>query len=91
MLYSGIFVKGYGLLSFAKNMGKNIGKHINKNLSGKYSQKFLDYAKQSPTDEFKTVSKRAIQKTAEVAGDLIGNKFANRITKVSKYSQQSNI
>ena len=31
-----IFVKGYGFLSFAKNMGKNIGKNINKNLSRKY-------------------------------------------------------
>ena len=30
-----IFVKGYGFLSFAKNIGKN----ITKNLSGKYSQK----------------------------------------------------
>ena len=25
-----IFVKGYGFLSFAKNMGKNIGKKISK-------------------------------------------------------------
>ena len=41
-----IFVKGYGFLSFAKNMGKNIGKDISKNLSGKYSQKLLDHAKQ---------------------------------------------
>ena len=32
-----IYVKGYGFLSFAKNMVKNIGKNINKNLSGKYS------------------------------------------------------
>ena len=32
-----IFVKGYGFLSFAKNMGKNIGKNISKNLSGKFS------------------------------------------------------
>ena len=30
-----IFVKGYGFLFFAKNMGKNIGKNITKNLSGK--------------------------------------------------------
>ena len=30
-----IFVKGYGFLSFAKNMDKNIDKIINKNLSGK--------------------------------------------------------
>ena len=35
----GIFVKGYGFLSFAKNMGKNIGKNISKNLRSKYSQK----------------------------------------------------
>ena len=34
-----IFVKGYGLLSFAKNMGKNIGKNTSKNLRGKCSQK----------------------------------------------------
>ena len=26
-----IFVKDYGFLSFAKNMGKNIGKNISKN------------------------------------------------------------
>ena len=40
-----IFVKGYGFLSFAKNMGKNIGKNISKNLSNKYSQKLVDHAK----------------------------------------------
>ena len=32
-----IFVKGYGFLSFAKNMGKNIGKNKYKNLSSKHS------------------------------------------------------
>ena len=57
-----IFIKGYGFLSFSKNMGKNIGKDISKNLSGKYSQKFLDHTKQSALDALKTVSKRAIQK-----------------------------
>ena len=55
-------VKGYGFLSFAKNMGKNIGKNISKNLSSKYSQKLLDHAKQSAaTDPIKTASKRTIQ------------------------------
>ena len=34
----------------------------------------------------KTASKRAIQKTAEAAGDLIGNKIADKITSVSKKS-----
>ena len=50
---NGIFVKGYGFLSFAKTMGKNIGKSF----SGKYSpgmlamrQELLDYAKKSKTD-----------------------------------------
>ena len=65
-------------MSFAKNMGKNIGQNISKNLSGKYSlsiiamrQNIVDHAKQSATDAFKAASKRAIQKTAEAAGDLL--------------------
>ena len=36
-----IFVKGYGFLSLAKNMGTNIDKNVSKNFSGKYSQKRL--------------------------------------------------
>ena len=42
-----IFVKGYGLLSFAKNMDINIGKKFSKSVSFKYSQKSLDHAKKS--------------------------------------------
>ena len=57
-----IFVKGYRLLSFAKDMGKNIGKNISKHLSGKYGQKLLDHAKQSATDSIKTASKRVVRK-----------------------------
>ena len=49
-----IFVKGYGFLSFVKNMGKNIGKNISKTLRCKYSQKLFDHAKQSETDALKT-------------------------------------
>ena len=63
-----IYVKGYGFLSFAKKMGKN--------LSNKYGQKLLDSAKKSTTDTIKTASKRAIRKTPEATGDLIGNKIA---------------
>ena len=36
-----IFIKGYGFLSFAKNIGKNMGKNISKNLTGKYSPGIL--------------------------------------------------
>ena len=65
-------------MSFAKNMGKNV--------SSKYSQKLLGTAKKSTTDAVKTASKREIQKTSEAAGDLIGNKIADKITSVSKRS-----
>ena len=34
--------------------------------------------------------KGQFQKTAEAIGDLIGSKIADRITKISKRSQQSN-
>ena len=84
-----IFVKGYGFLSFTKNMGKNIGKNITKNLSSKYNQKILDHAKQSTTDAIKTASNWAIQKTEEATGDLIGNKIADKITRVSEISPKS--
>ena len=47
-----IFVKGYGFLSFAKN--------ISKDLSSKYSQKLLNYTKKFATDVLKTVSKRMV-------------------------------
>ena len=40
--------------------------------------------KKSTTDAIKTASKRAIQKTAEATGDLIGNKIVDKITSVSK-------
>ena len=71
-----IYVKGYGLLSFAKNMGKS--------LSNKYGQKLLDTAKKVTTDAVKTSSKIAIQKPAEAMGDLIGIKIADKIISVSK-------
>ena len=54
-----IYIKGYGFLSFAKNMGAHATK-VAKNLSDKYSQKLLDTAKKSTTDAIKTASKRAI-------------------------------
>ena len=51
-------------------------------------QKRLDHTKQSATDALKTSSERVIQKTAEATGDLIYNKIANKITRVSKASLQ---
>ena len=64
-----IYVKGYGFLSFAKNIGKNV--------TNKYGQKRLDSAKKSTTDTIKTASNRA-------TGDLFGNKIADKTTSVSE-------
>ena len=65
------YVKGYGFLSFARNIGKN--------LSNECGQKLVDTAKKSATDAFKIASRRAIQKTAEATGTI-----ANKITSISK-------
>ena len=71
-----IYVKVYGFMSFAKNIGKN--------LSNKYGHKLIDTAKISTTNAMKTTPKRVIQKTAEATGDSIGNKIADKITSISK-------
>ena len=62
-----IYVRGYVFLSFVKNMGS------------KYEQKLLDTTKMSATDALKTLSKEAIQRTAEGTGDLIGDKIVEKI------------
>ena len=72
-------VKGYGFLSFARNIGTHAAK-VAKNMNNKYSQKLVDTAKKSATNATKTASKRAVQKTAETTGDLVGNKIADKIT-----------
>ena len=38
--------------------------------------------------QIKTVSKKVIQKTAEASGDLLGNKIADKNTKISTTSPQ---
>ena len=68
-----IYVKGYGYLSFVKNMDKI-----------KNSQKLLDSVKRPTTDAIKNASKRAIQKTADAIGYFIGNKITNETTNASK-------
>ena len=58
-----VYVKGHGFMSFARSM------------SSKYGKKIVDTAKKSATDAIKTASKRAIQKTAQATGDLVGKKL----------------
>ena len=72
-----IFLKGYGSLSFTRNMCKSTVK----NESSKYSQNLIGHAKQSAKYALKIVSERA-------TGDLIGNRIPDKITKVSKTSPQ---
>ena len=66
------YVKGYGFLSFAKNIGS------------KYCKKIMDTATKTGMDTAKTRSKRVVQKTAAATGDLIGNKIADKITSRSE-------
>ena len=77
------YVRGYGFLSFAENIGKNV--------SSKYSQKLVDSAKRFATDAIKTAPKRTSQKTAEATKYLIGNKIAGKITSSSKKFPSSSI
>ena len=66
------YVKGYGFLSFARKYGDKYGKIL------------MDTVTKTRLDATKTVSKRAVQKTAETTGDLIGNKIADKITSIGK-------
>ena len=83
-------VKGYGFLSFARNIGTHAAE-VAKSISNKYSQKLVETAKKSATDAIKTASKRAIQKIAEATGDLVGNKIADKITSASRKSRNVEI
>ena len=62
---------------------------MGKTLSNKYGRKLLDRVKKSMTDAIKTASKREIQKTAEVTGDLTGNKITSISEKSAKTLQNN--
>ena len=50
----------------------------------------MNAATKTGIDAAKTSSKRAVQKTAEAAGDLIGNKIADKITSLGKTKSKEN-
>ena len=54
------YVKVYGVLSFAKNIGKNV--------NNKYGQKPVDTTKKSAIDALKISGKRAIQRQLTQVG-----------------------
>ena len=58
------YVKRYGFLSFAKNIGENIGK----NISNKYSQKVVESPKKSATDAIILLLKEQLKKLLKQQG-----------------------
>ena len=90
-----IFVKGYGFLFFAKNMGKNIGRNISKNLNVKYSpvvlnasQKLFDHAKQSTTVALNTAWKKLLQKNNRSNWWLASQELHHRIVQGQKWNRK---
>ena len=89
------YVQGQGFISFARNIRKKYGKKIfNKNLDlGKsmkkrYGKKILNNNSIAGKDFSKIAGKKVLTKSAEVTGDLIGNKIADRITKSTRNKAQ---
>ena len=70
------YVKGYGFFSFPRKFGD------------KYGKKIIDTATKTIINAAKTASKRVVQKTAEAAGDLIGNKITDQITSIGKTKEK---
>ena len=71
------YVKGYGFLSFARKFGN------------KYGKKLMDIATITEMDAAKTASKWVVIKTAEAAGDLIGNKIADILNSIGKPKEKA--
>ena len=82
-----IYAQGQGFMSFAKNIGNKYGRKIfdksidvSKSMKKKYGKKILDNSL--------SAGKKVLTKSAEATGDLIGNKIADRITKITRNKAQ---
>ena len=73
------FVKGYGFMSFARNF------------SDKYSKSLIDKGIDVSKTFAKPAGKKIFKETAKAAGDLIGNKIADKITSASKKTQSDEV
>ena len=89
------YVQGQGFMSFAKNIGNKYGRKIfdksidvGKKISNKYGRKILDKSMDAGKDFAKVADKKVLHKGAEVTGDMIGNKIADRITRSSRDKAQ---
>ena len=91
----GRYVQGQGFMSFARNIGNKYGKKsfdksidVDKSMKKKYGKKILDSSLSAGKDFAKITGKKVLTKSAEAAGDLIGNKIADRITKSTRNKEQ---
>ena len=85
------YVKGYGFLSFARNVGDKYGKKLmntaiktGTNFNSKYGKKLTDTAIKTGKDFATIAGKKIVHKSAEVTGDLVGNKIADKINSMGK-------
>ena len=79
-----IYVKGYGFLSFAKNIGKSLAKAWEVSMGKRFLMQQISQQQMS----LRLTLKRAIQKIVEATVDLIGNKIAEKIAKATTESIQ---
>ena len=82
-------------MSFAKNIGNKYGKKlfdksidVGKKMSNKYGRKILDKSMDAGKDFAKIEGKKVLHKSAESTGEMIGNKKADRKTKISRNKTQ---
>ena len=68
----GKYVRGYASLPFARKFNDKCAKRL------------MDTATKSGIDSAKTTSKRVVQKTVEVIGDLIGNTIVDKLNSLGK-------
>ena len=74
------YVKGYGFMFFAKNIGNKYGKKIMSAKSKFNQNKYGNMLKKHENDFGKTAGKKILVKSAEATGDLIGSKIPDKIT-----------
>ena len=89
------YVQGQGFMSFPKNIGNKYGRKIvnksidvGKNMRNKYGRKILDKSMDAGKDFAKLAGKKVLHKSAEATGDMIGNKIADTMTKISRNKAQ---
>ena len=68
------YVKGYGFLSFARN------------LSNKYGKLLFDSVTKTGLDALKTASKKVVHKAAEATGAFVENRIAYETVKPNPLS-----